>query len=376
MADDGSIKLGLVTRVQSLPRTRKIQMGVAAAAAVAILVGGGFWALERARYEATDNAFVEADTAQVSPLIAGHIAQVLVTDNQHVAPGQVLVTLDPADPQAKLNQALATLAQLRAGVRSVDDKAALERAMIAERAAGIASAQANARTAQMDLERYGKLAKQGWVSDQGLQSARSTAEQTKAGVDQAQATYQAEQRTAQSLGSARAQSVAQVQAAQAAVDQAQTDLDRTIIRAPIAGVVGARSVRPGQYVQPGITLMAVVPLGHAYVVANFKETQVARMRLGQKVTIRADAFNAPITGRVDSFAPATGSEFALIPVENAVGNFTKVTQRVPVKIVLDNTKMASALRPGLSVEVKVDVSDHTGASFAEAAAGGGAPARP
>jgi membrane fusion protein (multidrug efflux system) len=374
MADDGSLKLGLVTRVRTLPRARLYQIGAATAAALAVLIGGGLWLLERAHYEATDNAFVQADTAQVSPLIAGHIAEVLVTDNQRVTPGQVLVRLDPADPDAKLKQALANLAQLRAGVRSVDDKASLEQAMIAERAAGIASAEANARTAQLDLNRYGRLAQQGWVSDQGLQNAKAAAEQSAAGVDQARATMQAEQRTAQSLGSARAQSLAQVQAAQAAVDQAQTDLDRTVIRAPIAGVVGARSVRPGQYVQPGVTLMAVVPLGQAFVVANFKETQVARMRLGQKVTIRADAFSQPITGRVDSFAPATGSEFALIPVENAVGNFTKVTQRVPVKIVLDKTTMASALRPGLSVEVKVDVTGNTGPTFAES--GAAAPARP
>jgi membrane fusion protein (multidrug efflux system) len=296
------------------------------------------------------------------------VAQVLVTDNQRVVPGQVLAVLDPADPQAKLNQALANLAQVKAGLRSVDDKAALEQAMVAERAAGVASAQAGAQTAQMDLSRYGRLAQQGWVSDQGLQNAKNQAAQTAAGLDQARATLQAEQRTAQALGSQRAQSQAQIQAAQAAVDQAQTDLGRTVIRAPIAGVVGARSVRPGQYVQPGVTLMAVVPLGQAYVVANFKETQVARMRLGQMVTIHADAFSQPITGRVDSFAPATGSEFALIPVENAVGNFTKITQRVPVKIVLDRTATATALRPGLSVVVRVDVTGHTGPTFAEAGA--------
>jgi membrane fusion protein (multidrug efflux system) len=368
MADDGSMKLGLVARVRGLPRTRRIQLGVAVAAALAVLGGGALWFLDRQHYEATDNAFVEADTAQVSPLISGHVAQVLVTDNQRVVPGQVLAVLDPADPQAKLNQALANLAQVKAGLRSVDDKAALEQAMVAERAAGVASAQAGAQTAQMDLSRYGRLAQQGWVSDQGLQNAKNQAAQTAAGLDQARATLQAEQRTAQALGSQRAQSQAQIQAAQAAVDQAQTDLSRTVIRAPIAGVIGARSVRPGQYVQPGVTLMAVVPLGQAYVVANFKETQVARMRLGQKVTIHADAFSQPITGRVDSFAPATGSEFALIPVENAVGNFTKITQRVPVKIALDRTATAAALRPGLSVVVKVDVTGHTGPTFAEAGA--------
>jgi membrane fusion protein (multidrug efflux system) len=218
------------------------------------------------------------------------------------------------------------------------------------------------------MKRYDRLAQQGWVSDQGFQTAKSQAQQTAANVVQAQATLQAEQKSAQSLTSMRAQNLAQAQAARAAVQQAQTDLDRTVIRAPISGVVGARSVRVGQYVQPGVTLLAVVPLGETYVVANFKETQVARMRIGQTVQIRADAFDQPIKGRIDSFAPATGAEFALIPVENAVGNFTKITQRVPVKIaVAPGGPLGGALRPGLSVVVKVDVTGRTGAGFAEAA---------
>jgi membrane fusion protein (multidrug efflux system) len=219
------------------------------------------------------------------------------------------------------------------------------------------------------MTRYGKLAQQGWVSDQGLQKARASAQQTTAAVAQAQAGLEAERRSAESLGAMRSQNLAQVEAARAAVDQARTDLSRTEIRAPIAGVVGARAVRPGQYVQPGVTLMAVVPLGQTYVVANFKETQVARMRVGQSVQIHADAFDQPIKGRVDSFAPATGSEFALIPVENAVGNFTKITQRVPVKIAVDpSAPLAGALRPGLSVVVKVDVTGGSGPRFAETSA--------
>jgi membrane fusion protein (multidrug efflux system) len=351
-----------------MPKGRLVPLIVGGVVLIALVVGGGLWWSDQQKFERTDNAQVEADTAQVSPLIAGHVAQVLVADNQHVAPGQVLVQLDPADSQARLAQAEANLAALEASVRSVDDKALLEHSMIAQRGAGVASAEATSRTAQLDLARYGKLAEQGWVSDQGLQSARATAEQNAANVAQAQATLQAEQRTAQSLGSMRAQSVAQVQAARAAVDQARTDLDRTDIRAPIEGVVGARAVRPGQYVQPGTVLMAVVPLGKTYVVANFKETQVARMRLGQPVEIRADAFGGrAIVGHVDSFAPATGAEFALIPVENAVGNFTKIVQRVPVKIALDpGAPLAAALRPGLSVVVKVDVTGRTGRSFSEA----------
>jgi membrane fusion protein (multidrug efflux system) len=151
------------------------------------------------------------------------------------------------------------------------------------------------------------------------------------------------------------------------VDQTRIDLSRTEIRAPVAGVVGARSVRPGQYVRPGGALLSIVPLSDAYIVANFKETQVSRLRIGQPVEIRADAFGKQtIKGRIDSFAPATGSEFALIPVENAVGNFTKIAQRLPVKIAVDKSQaFAGALRPGLSVEVRVDVRPNTGPSFAE-----------
>ncbi len=223
-----------------------------------------------------------------------------------------------------------------------------------------------------DMDRYRSLSRAGWVSSQKIQSQKAAADQSSAAVAQAQAALEAERRTASALGSARSQSVAQAAAAKAAVDSARIDVDHTVIRAPIAGVIGARAVRPGQLVQPGATLMAVVPLGQTYIIANFKETQVSRLRIGQPVEIRADAFGKRlIHGRVQSFAPATGAEFALIPVENAVGNFTKVTQRVPVKIALDaRSPLAAALRPGLSVEVRVDVTHRSGASFADSGAGG------
>jgi len=222
----------------------------------------------------------------------------------------------------------------------------------------------------VESRRYGELAEKGWVSEQKLQQVRAGETQSRASVQAAEAALVAERRTAQSLGSARAQKVAQVQAAQAAVQQARLDLERTVIRAPVAGVIGARSVRVGQLVQPGQTMMVVVPLGETYVVANFKETQLARLRIGQPVEIKADAFGKQtIRGRVDSFSPATGAEFALIPVENAVGNFTKIAQRVPVRIVVDpGQPMSGALRPGLSLEVKVDVRVRSGLSFAETGA--------
>lgn len=351
----------------ALPK-KFVPIAAAAVTAVAIAIGAGIWWVDRQRHEATDNAFVQADNVTVSPQVDGYVAEVLVTDNEAVRAGQVLVRLDTAPLRAKLAQAEAEAAALEAAVRSVDDRARLEQAMIAQKAAGVRSATAEAQLAEAELARYGALADQGWVSPQRAQTARAAASQAEASVAQARATLEAERRSAESLGSTRAQTLAQAQAARATVEQARINLERAEIKAPVSGVVGARAVRPGQYVRPGSALMSVVPLGDAYVVANFKETQVARLRIGQPVAIKADAFGKQvIPGRIDSFAPATGAEFALIPVENAVGNFTKITQRLPVKIAIDpKSPLAAALRPGLSVEVKVDVTADTGPSFAEA----------
>ncbi len=353
--------------MRSIPASRLGPIIIAAVAGVAILVGGLFWWADRQAFEKTDNAFVQADTVNVSPQVSGYVVEVLVSDNQRVEAGQVLARIDPTTFQARLDQAIANADALEAAITAVDDRAALEQAMIAQRVAGLASARAEASRSDADLRRYGDLAEKGWVSDQKLSAVRANAAQSTASVAQAQAALDAERRSAESLGSAKAQTIAQAAAARAAVQQARLDLERTVIRAPVAGVVGARSVRIGQLVQPGVTLMSVVPLGKAFVVANFKETQLARLRIGQPVEIKADAFGgASIKGVVESFAPATGAEFALIPVENAVGNFTKIAQRVPVRIAVDRREtLAGALRPGLSVEVKVDVRGRTGLSFAD-----------
>jgi len=348
-------------------RRNLVPLTVGAIALAAVAVGGVFWWTNKQTYEATDNAFVQADTVSVSPLVEGYVAEVLVSDNQTVSPGQVLVRIDPATIQTRLAQAEANAQALDAAVRGVDDKSNLEIALIAQKAAGVRSARASAQLADAEMTRYGSLAGAGWVSTQRVQTARATAAQAAAAVSQAEAALEAERRSAESLGSARAQTLAQAAAAHAAVEQAKIDLSRTEIRAPIHGVVGARAVRPGQYVRAGTVLMSVVPLGQAYVVANFKETQVGRLHIGQPVAIKADAFGRKtIKGRIDSFSPATGSEFALIPVENAVGNFTKIVQRLPVKIAVDRSDpLAGALRPGLSVKVRVDITADTGASFAE-----------
>lgn len=347
---------------------------VASLAMIAVLALGFVWWAGKQRYVTTDNAFIQADNVSVAPLVEGYVVEVLVDDNEPVAAGQVLARIDPATVTARLAAAEANVTALEASVDQVDDRARLAQAVIAERSAALASARAQSRFAVYEQDRYGALASSGYVSSQRVQNTRASAEKAAADVEQAAAALEAERRAAAGLGSARAQSVALAAAARAAADQARIDLSRTEIKSPVAGVIGARGVRPGQYVRPGAVMMTVVPLREAFVVANFKETQVARLRIGQPVEIKADAFGGQtIKGRIVSFSPATGAEFALIPVENAVGNFTKIAQRLPVKIGVDrNQPLANALRPGLSVEVKVDVRDNTGPSFAEAAQ---APAR-
>lgn len=349
---------------------RLITFGIVGLVVLAAAIGGGWWWLSHRGLESTENAFVQADTVQVSPQIPGYVAEVLVTDNQQVQAGQVLARLDPAQFEAALAQAQANVVAAQAATRNVGERAEAEQAVIAERAAAVQTAQAQARLASADLQRYEALARQGWVSAQRAQTAQAQAAQAQAAVAQAQAALEAERRATAAFGSSRAQSAATIEQARAAVRQAQINLDRAVIRAPAAGVIGARAVRVGQYVQPGQVMMAVVPLGRTYVVANFKETQVGAMRVGQPVTIEVDAFPGhAFRGRVDSFAPATGSEFALIPVENATGNFTKIVQRVPVRIVLDERDpLAAGLRPGLSLSVRVDTRVDSGLSFAEASA--------
>ncbi len=343
---------------------KRLPLIVAAVVALALVVGGIVWWQGKQRWESTDNAFVQADTTEVSPQIEGYVVEVLVGDNQRVEAGQVLLRLDDADARAELAEAEANLAALEAGVRNVDARAAQEQALIAARAAAVRQAEAQAELAAQQVDRYGRLAAQGWVSEQRIETERAGVRTARASVAEAQA---AQQRAAGVLGSTRSQSLASVEQARAAVERARIRLDRTVIRAPVAGVVGARGVRVGQYVRPGGAVLSIVPLGDAYVVANFKETQLDRLRLGQTVEIEADAFpGRTLSGRIDSFAPATGSEFALIPIENATGNFTKITQRVPVRIRIDEAD-AAALRPGLSVEVKVDLKSRGGPSFAEAA---------
>jgi membrane fusion protein (multidrug efflux system) len=294
-------------------------------------------------YESTNDAYLGADSVTISPKVAGYVAEVAIADNQRVKAGAVLVRIDPRDYETALASATADLANARATAANID-------AMLTEQQATIDQAEAATAFAQQEYGRYADLARTGVGSAQRQQQAHSDLAQRRAALVAARAHIDV-------LKTQRQQAEAAIAARGAALDQARINLEHTTVVAPIDGMVGDRSVRQGQYVQAGTRLMSVVPTNAIYLVANYKETQTGHMTPGQPVSISIDAFpGQTIDGTVDSLAPGTGAQFALLPPENATGNFTKIVQRVPVKILLDaKNPLTSRLRPGLSVTATVDI---------------------
>jgi membrane fusion protein (multidrug efflux system) len=278
----------------------------------------------------------------IAPKVAGYVAEVAVQDNQRVKAGDVLVRIDPRDYQTALDSATADLGNAQATVANID-------AQLKEQQAAIAQAEAAVAFSEQEFKRYNDLARTGVGSAQRQQQAQSD-------LAQRRATFAAAQAHVEVLKTQRQQADATIAAKAAALDQAKINLAQTTLTAPIDGVVGDRTVRAGQLVQAGTRLLTVVPTQNVYLVANFKETQTGQMHPGQTVTIDIDSYPGhPIKGTVDSLAPGTGAQFALLPPENATGNFTKIVQRVPVKIALDpKDPLTVQLRPGLSVTATVD----------------------
>jgi membrane fusion protein (multidrug efflux system) len=285
-----------------------------AIALVAILAFAAHLMIGGAGKVHTDNAYIRADISVLSAEVQGYVRAVRVKDNAQVKAGDPLVEIDPSDYEARVAFAKANLARAEAQ---------------------LAAGNAERQRASADYGRYGKLAHQGIFSSSGMDAIRAAARQADATT---------------------AAAYADMQAAKADLETAELNLKRTIIRAPVDGVIGNRVVQPGQLVRPGVQLLSVVPLRDVYIVANFKETQITKMRAGQEVAIKVDAYpHLKLTGAVDSFSPASGSQFSLLPQDTATGNFTKITQRVPVKIKIDMTPEAQGLlRPGLSVVATVD----------------------
>lgn len=348
---------------------RRIALGLAALAVlIGVGFGGHFWWQVGRFQQSTDDAYVESDISAISPRIDGYIQEVRVADNQAVKTGDVLAVIDGRDFRAHLDQAQAILATDQAAVATYDSQIAFQHSRIAQAQAQLEFAGAELERAKASYDRRKKMVDAKIISVQEMDDASADFRKGKADVVQMRAALVAEQGQLAVVEAERRQAEAKVAQSEAEVELAASELEKTIIRAPIDGVVGDRSVRPGQFVKQGQQLLALVPLD-MHVVANFKETQLRRIRPGQTVAVHVDAFpDQPVIGTVESFSPASGAMFSLLPAENATGNFTKIVQRIPVRIGLPRGgRLAGLLRPGLSVVVSID----TRASGGEAVAAAG-----
>lgn len=350
----------------ALPRA-----ALAVGTALAVGAAGAAWILAPKGSVSTDAAYIQADSATVAPKVRGLIAEVFVRDNQPVKRGDPLLRIDPEEFDARLASAGADLADARAGVAAahaalvaLDAEERLAASTIVAAQTTIGAADAQRDRAEADRRRYDALVGAGAVAEQEADRYRAAAISARSDSDRVRAALAVSRDQAGVVRARRAALEAKLAEAQAgearstaALDLARQDRDHSLVRAPIDGVVGERHAEPGDYVQPGSRLMTVAPLRALYVTANFKETQTARMTAGQPATIKVDALpGQKLKGVVESFAPGTGSQFALLPFEPGTGNFTKIVQRVPVRIRLDpGQPAAERLRPGLSTTVVVDL---------------------
>jgi membrane fusion protein (multidrug efflux system) len=305
----------------------------------------------------TADAYVMVHYATIAPRISGQVATVPVDDNEVVKTGQVLATLDPRDNETAVASVEAAVARDRSLFDEISANVSRQPSIIEEQQAAVASARAKLAFAQADARRFGNLATTGAGTMREHQEADSTLVQGQASLDSAEASLDAARRLLDVLKAHRSAAEAAVKADEAQLEQAKLNLSYTQIRAPIDGMVGERSVQAGNYVAPGTTLMTVVPLDQVYIEANYLEVDLRHVRSGQPVTIHLDAYDIDLKGTVDSVPPASGAAFAPIAPNNATGNFTKIVQRLPVKIVVTpGQPLAKLLRVGLSVETTI----HTG----------------
>jgi len=312
------------------------------------LAGGVWWYIVSSRYVSTDDAYVDASVAQITPQIDGLVRSVPVNDTQSVKRGQVLVVIDPVDEQIAVAQAEANLGQ---ATRRVEQYFANAAAAAAE----VTSKRADLQRAQLDYKRRAALASTGAVSGDELTTAKNALETAQAAVEEAQRQLMSQQAL---IRGTSVQNNPDVMVAKAQLAAAELALSRTVIRAPVNGIVAQSNVQIGQRIQVGTQLMTVVPLAQVYVNANFKEGQLRRVRIGQKATLTSDLYGSSVVfhGTVAGVGGGTGAAFAVIPAQNATGNWIKVVQRLPVRIALDPAELAKhPLRVGLSMDATIDV---------------------
>ena len=367
--------LAVSTPADNGTRRKKLFVALAAAVGTTAVVSAVYWFAYAAHFVSTDNAYAAVETAQVTPSVGGTISEVRVTDTQTVSKGDVLVVIDPTDAKLALAQAEADLGSAIRRVRGYVANDGGLAAQIAAReadekraAAQLAAAEADFERARIDLQRREALSASGSVSGDELTRAQNSFASAKANLTVAQAaTAQARANREAAIGSkgvnnalianATEDTNPEVALARARRDQAAVDLERTVVRAPVDGVVAKRQVQLGQRVQSGTPLLAVVPVQQMHVDANFKEGQLENVRAGQTVTLHADLYGGSVTyhGTVEGFSGGSGAAFAAIPAQNATGNWIKVVQRVPVRIKLDPAELqAKPLKVGLSMSARID----------------------
>ena len=330
---------------------------------LAIAGGAGYksydWYTRTRFLVSTDDAYVRADTAGIAAKVAGYIISVSISDNQPVKAGDLLVKIDDGDYKLSVDAARRKVETQNSTIERIAAQVAAQAPLIEQARAQLAAAEADALRAASEFERATNLLRTFNATPQRVEQARADRDRTNAAVTSARAAISGASATLAVLQAQKTEAERTRAELQTALDRAERDLSFTEVRAAFDGVIGNKAVQPGQYVQTGTRLLALVPLDSAYVEANFKETQLGALKPGQRVSISVDAYSdKPIQGRVESFAPASGSQFSLLPPENATGNFTKIVQRVPVRIkVPPEVARAGILRPGLSVVVEVHTRD-------------------
>jgi len=345
------------------PRVRIILLLVLAVA----VIGGVLWYV---RYQsvgkfmqATDDAYIQADAVTIAPKVSGYVDQVFVTDNQAVKAGQPLLRIDARDYRAQAAQVEAQIDVARANAEGVRAQIREQQAAITKAQADLTAARSDAAFAHAEVARYQPLAASGAETRERLSQLQNQARQADSQVAAAQAALTSANRRVGTLQAQVQQARAQGEASRAQLTAANVNVGATVLRASIDGRVGDKTVRVGQFAQAGTRLMSIVPVKQLYVEANFKETQLGLMRVGQPVTLEVDALpGVEIKGHVQSVSPGTGAQFSLLPPQNATGNFTKIVQRIPVRIAIDaGPETRALLVPGMAADVTVDTRSAKGA---------------
>ncbi|RJO14412.1 HlyD family secretion protein, partial [Acinetobacter baumannii] len=317
---------------------KKITWGVFSVLLLFLVAGILYYFFVYRFYQSTDNAYVQADVTWVMPKISGEVMELLINDNQVVKKGETLAVLDHRDYQARYDQArsVVSLKEAALGVQQQNEKSA--KSSISEANSGVVAAQADLTRLRKEFERYQDLLKDGVITRQNFEGVQSQYLTAQAQLSKAQAAVNAAEAQLGSLQASRAQLLADIQSANANLNLYQVDLASSKVVSPVSGKIGSLAIQKGSRVSPQTRLMAIIPENSLYVQANFKETQIEKMHIGQKVKLKLDAYpSLNFTGKIESFSPASGATFSLMPPDNATGNFNKVVQRIPVRIAIDSS---------------------------------------